>query len=140
MSPVILRLAGSSLLSNSWKQELVVTTEGVEGEVLRDLKRIKMMVPFDRIAQVNIVRGLFAADIEVVNKGGTGNIVIKALTKRDAEQAKSLIEAKMLETPQRVGAAQPTSVADEVAKLAILQDKGIITEAEFAAQKARLLQ
>lgn len=33
----------------------------------------------------------------------------------------------------------PSSVADELAKLANLRDKGIITDAEFAAQKARLL-
>ncbi|MFD1211096.1 SHOCT domain-containing protein [Arthrobacter sp. GCM10027362] len=34
---------------------------------------------------------------------------------------------------------RPTSVADELAKLASLRDSGILTEDEFAAQKARLL-
>jgi hypothetical protein len=33
----------------------------------------------------------------------------------------------------------PSSVADELAKLADLRDKGVLTDAEFAAQKARLL-
>ena len=32
-----------------------------------------------------------------------------------------------------------TSTADELSKLADLKDKGVITESEFAAQKARLL-
>ena len=39
-------------------------------------------------------------------------------------------------------AAEPAgtgSVADELAKLAALRDSGVLTEAEFAAQKARLL-
>ena len=80
MAKVLMRLSGSKLLSNSWKQELIVTDEGVEGEVLKDFKRIKMRVPFDRIAQVNIVRGMLKADIEVVNKGGADNLVIKALS------------------------------------------------------------
>ena len=37
--------------------------------------------------------------------------------------------------------AQPgaTSVADELTKLATLRDKGVLTDAEFAAQKAKLL-
>jgi hypothetical protein len=35
--------------------------------------------------------------------------------------------------------AAPGSLADELAKLAALRDSGVLTEAEFAAQKARLL-
>jgi hypothetical protein len=35
-------------------------------------------------------------------------------------------------------AAEP-DVADELAKLATLRDRGILTDAEFAAQKAKLL-
>lgn len=36
-------------------------------------------------------------------------------------------------------ASAPASVADELAKLAALRDKGVITQAEFDAQKAKLL-
>jgi hypothetical protein len=82
MAKILMRLTGSVLLSNSWKQELVVTDEGVEGEVLRSLKRVRMHLPYDRIAQVNLIRGVFVADLELVNKGGTGNLLIKALNKR----------------------------------------------------------
>jgi hypothetical protein len=35
--------------------------------------------------------------------------------------------------------AAPVSSADELAKLAQLRDSGVLTEAEFAAQKAKLL-
>jgi hypothetical protein len=39
------------------------------------------------------------------------------------------------------GAAQPlTSIADELEKLAALRDRGVLTQAEFEAQKAALLQ
>jgi hypothetical protein len=37
------------------------------------------------------------------------------------------------------GARSTPSVADELAKLDRLRDDGVITEAEFQAQKARLL-
>lgn len=41
--------------------------------------------------------------------------------------------------PAPVAAVQAVSVADELAKLAQLRDSGVLTEEEFAAQKARLL-
>lgn len=138
MAKVLMTLRGSQLLSNSWKQELVITDEGVEGEVLRSLKRVKMRLPYDRIAQVNLVRNILRADIEVVNKGGTDNLVIRALPKQDAERARELIEKGM-----RSSIAQPpspqSSVADELAKLASLKGQGHITEGEFETQKKRLL-
>ena len=140
MAKILMRLAGSKLLSNSWKQELVVTDEGVEGEVLKDFKRIKMLLPFDRIAQVNIVRGMLAADLEVVNKGGADNLVIKALNKAEAEKARVLIDKKMHEVlREQRPASSPPSVADELRKLAELRAQGIIDESEFQAQKAKLL-
>ncbi len=141
MANVLMRLSGSIWLSNSWKQELVITDDGVEGEVIKGLKRIKMHLPFDRIAQVNLVRGVFRAYLVVVNKGGTGNLIVKALNKGEAEEAKNLIEAKIQSAlhAQSVAGRAPQSAADELRKLAELRDQGVITEVEFQAQKAKLL-
>ena len=139
MANVLLRISGSKFLSNSWKQELVVTDEGVEGEVLKSLKRTKMTLPFDRIAQINIIRGIIAADLEVVNKGGADNLLIKALDKAEAEQAKSLIEKKMREGVDEPTPSRSLSVADELRKLSDLRAEGIISGSEFEAQKAKLL-
>ena len=97
-----------------------------------------MSLPFDRIAQVNIARGMFKADIEVVNKGGADNLIVRALSKSDAEAAKSLIEEKMISTPTFSPSAS-ISVADELAKLALLRKEGILNEQEFNAQKTKLL-
>lgn len=41
--------------------------------------------------------------------------------------------------PVPVAAAPPTGVADELVKLAALRDQGVLTPAEFDAQKRRLL-
>jgi hypothetical protein len=48
---------------------------------------------------------------------------------------KDWIESKMV----RPEAVAGSSVADEIEKLANLRDRGILSEAEFATQKARLL-
>jgi len=100
-----------------------------------------MLLPFDRIAQVNLIRGVFRADLEVINKGGSGNLVVKALDKSEAESAKAMIEAKIQAAlrAQTAPAAQPYSVADELRKLAGLRDDGVITESEFQSRKAKLL-
>lgn len=43
-------------------------------------------------------------------------------------------------SPASAATVQPTSIADEIAKLAAFRDKGILTPAEFETQKAKLLQ
>jgi hypothetical protein len=141
MANVLMRVSGSIWLSNSWKQELVITEDAVQGEVIKGGKRIKMHLPYDRIAQVNLVRGVFSATLELVNKGGTDNLTVEGLNKGEAEEAKNLIEAKIRSElrAQSVAGRAPQTVADELRKLAELRDQGIITEVEFQAQKAKLL-
>ena len=138
---VLMRLSGSRVLSNTWKQEMLVTNEGVEGEAISGMRRTKMHLPYDRIAQVNLVRGPLKADLKVVNKGGSGNLVVKALKKEEAEKAKSLIEQGIQNSidAQAAACSPRTSVADEVRKLAQLRDEGLISAAEFEVQRAKLL-
>lgn len=141
MGNVLMHLRGSAWISNSWKQELLITDDGVEAEVVQGFKRIKMHLRYDRIAQVNLVRGVLRADIELVNKGGTDNLIVKALDKREAEQAKQLIE-RQIQSAQRellLTTHAPRSVADELKKLAELREEGVISTAEFEAAKAKLL-
>ncbi len=77
------------------KQELVVKEDCVEGEGIEGLKRTKMTLPYHPIAPVNIIRQVFSADLEVINKGGSSNLVVKGLKKNDAEKAKAFIEGKI---------------------------------------------
>ena len=60
------------------------------------LKRIKMFLPFEKIAQVNVIRGVFKADFELVNSGGSDNLVVRAVSKSDAEYAKQLKTRRLL--------------------------------------------
>jgi hypothetical protein len=58
------------------------------------------------------------------------------MARRDAEQAQ---RADQQAREYIRTAAAPTSTADELHKLAELRDRGVITPAEFEAQKAKLL-
>jgi hypothetical protein len=53
---------------------------------------------------------------------------------RDAQQSQDEFRQYVQQT-----AAEGTGTADELAKLAQLRDQGVLTEAEFNAQKAKLL-
>jgi predicted PurR-regulated permease PerM len=59
------------------------------------------------------------------------------MSKRDIQQARAQQEAFNQYVRETAGSG--ASSADELAKLADLKNQGVITEAEFAAQKAKLL-
>lgn len=59
------------------------------------------------------------------------------MTQRDIERARANEAAMQDYIRSTVGSSSGT--ADELAKLAELQSKGVLSEAEFAEQKAKLL-
>jgi hypothetical protein len=63
-----------------------------------------------------------------------------SMFERDVEEAKSRQEAFDSYIRQTAGSGGGGGgTADELSKLAALKDQGVLTEAEFAAQKAKLL-
>jgi hypothetical protein len=58
------------------------------------------------------------------------------MAKRDQDDAVAHEEAVQAYIRQ---AASPSGTADELSKLSALQAQGVITDAEFAQQKAKLL-
>ena len=51
---VLLRVWGNPVVSGSWRQQLIITDQAVYGEILNNFKRLKMTLPYDRIAQVSL--------------------------------------------------------------------------------------
>lgn len=117
--------------------------------------------PFDVITSVEVSSGALIGRIQITVPGsseGAGrnswsnptsqneNLVqIGQHQLPEARRIANLIEEKMAEArrPAAVAvspSALPTSVADELLKLAGLRDAGVLTEEEFSAAKARLLQ
>lgn len=67
--------------------------------------------------------------VYLIAKGGD-------MAQRDMETAKAIEQAQREYIRDAAGS---TSSADELAKLADLKDKGVLSEEEFAAQKAKIL-
>jgi ABC-type multidrug transport system fused ATPase/permease subunit len=77
-----------------------------------------------------IVLPFLGVIIYLIARGGS-------MAQRDARQAQDADAATRSYIQSATGAS--TSTADEVTKLASLRDQGVITDAEFAAQKAKVL-
>ncbi len=135
---IIMRLKGNVLLTNSWKQVIDITEQGVKGEVINGLNRTKMTLPYDRIAQVNLHRGILTATMEIINKGGAGNLIVRGLNKNEAEEAKGLIEERM-NLSQGMQNFATRDVVSELQKAALLKDQGILSEEEFQTVKRKII-
>ena len=69
-------------------------------------------------------------------------VLVYLIMRGDAMQERSRKAAEELQEAQKAyirDAAGTVSTAEELTKLAELRDKGVISEEEFAAQKAKLL-
>lgn len=91
----LMKLKGSKLLSNTWVQEIVLTDTGVNYENLVVGKRTNAFLPYENISQVSITNNILTSDLTLINTGGTQNIIVKALNKKEAAEAKKLIESKI---------------------------------------------
>lgn len=71
---------------------------------------------------------------------GTATAVSNRVSRRQANRwaaEEQPVQQEAYSQPAPV--AEPVDVADQLQKLAALKDQGVITDAEFAAQKAKLL-
>jgi uncharacterized membrane protein YdbT with pleckstrin-like domain len=105
-----------------------------------------MEVPLNRINDVRFNQGVFermigAGDLIVESAGERGQEVFADV--RNPEQIQKVIYQQAEAYQGRFSGAPvaqgPSSVTEELQRLADLRDRGAITDAEFQAQKARLL-
>ena len=104
-----------------------------------------MEIPLENINDVRFNQTVFerilgAGDLRLESAGEFGQQRFTDI--RDPEQVQKVIYELSEENKRRMYHGQPVqqaSVAEELAKLDALRDQGVITEAEFQAQKGRLL-
>lgn len=101
-------------------------------------KRSTRTIPVDTITSVELVKGAMLSYIQLTLAGSYENFLVKY-----KEAGSFLAEAQKVLASGHSAApapAQPAgSVADEIAKLADLHSKGLLSDEEFSAAKARLL-
>ena len=97
-------------------------------------------IRWDQVAQVVIEEGVAFNGLTVETNGG-GGFSVTGFNKDEVRAAKSFIdervaEARSMSTASTTGAA----LAAELAALAELHSKGVLSDEEFAAAKARVIQ
>jgi uncharacterized membrane protein YdbT with pleckstrin-like domain len=103
-----------------------------------------MEIPLENISDVKFTQSVFervigAGDLILESPGTFGQEKFGDVRKPERVQ-KSIYEMTEATQQRRSGAGPAPSLADELAKLDRLRDEGVLSEAEFQAQKARLLQ
>lgn len=117
--------------------------EEYEPHALR--KKETRAIGFQQVSEVTLSRGLVWSDISIESTGGK-SIALEAMPKADAERVKQLLDDAVGRAKGGISSGPPASaspatpdVADQLRKLAELRDQGILTDEEFAVQKARVL-
>ena len=103
-------------------------------------------INYAQVAQVVMNRGLKWTTLSVESTGGH-RITILGLNKGRAQDIKQMLDQRVhtakvgIHVPAVPAAptSQADSIADQLTKLADLRDRGILSEEEFATQKAKLL-
>ena len=104
------------------------------------------MIPIKKVSSVTTHKGIgFNTVVRIHTAGGA---VEFRVSHKEAEQTRTLVNRLMLEDGvttvqvQQAPAQAPVpglDVASEIARFADLRDRGILTDAEFAAKKTQLL-
>jgi hypothetical protein len=98
------------------------------------------MIPIRMIQGVTTHRNGFSWTL--VKVATAGDITEFKVSSRQAEDIKATL-LRLMQGPNTnvpVAPTAPASVADELRKLATLHTEGLLSDAEFAAQRARLLR
>jgi len=106
-------------------------------------------IHFSQVAQVILERGSVGWSHIVVESSGGHVIRITGVPNKKATMVKTHIDQRIRQAGRRgpepvTHGSAPTQspvidLADQLARLAALRDSGVLTEEEFAWQKARLL-
>jgi len=99
-------------------------------------------ISYNHVAQVNLMRNLFFADLEVINTGGVESIIIKYVRKKHGREAKRIIDAKIHAAHGLAGSSYSTTATDTavtpvvddraLARYKDLYNLGRISKAEYS--------
>lgn len=130
------------LFARWWTSYFVVTSDRVihrEGIIGKS----SMEIPLEAINDVRFQQSVFerligAGDLIIESAGETGRETFSDIRHPEEVQRTIYHQGELNQQRMRGGGGAP-SVAEELARLADLRDRGVLTAAEFEAQKQRLL-
>lgn len=127
-----------------WKfTEFVLTNERL---IARSgvIAKVSKEIPLERVNDVTVTQSMLdrllrSGDIRLESAGEFGQQTFDDISHPVEVQKRIYEAAEARKGPAIVAGGHGTSVADELAKLADLRDRGALTEEEFQARKQRLL-
>lgn len=113
-------------------RRVVFFDKGVFGQRVEDFG-------YDKISSVQFSTGMATGSITIFASGNKAEI--KSMSKEAAKHMGEYIRSKLSSGNGSTSPAAhaPVDVADQLGKLAALKEQGVLSEEEFAAQKAKLL-
>ena len=124
--------SGGNGLLVATNQRLIFINKGLMSFKMEDFD-------YDKITTIEVKTGMLLGGLTIYASGNKEEIknVPKELTRPFADFLRAKLTAAKAEQADSVDS--PNLIADELAKLADLRDKGILSEQEFASAKAKLL-
>ena len=89
-----MRLETTSMI-DWWKRELVIRDDGLEWELWKFRQRIKMNLPYERIARVQLLWGRNGDDMQVVGRSSSDDLLVRGVDRRGAARVKAVIEQRI---------------------------------------------
>jgi hypothetical protein len=118
-------------------RRLLFVKDGMMKKTLEDF-------PLDKISSIQWSSGIALGKVIIFASGNKAEV--GSVTKKDGKDLADLVRERIAGISRAAAPTPPApppvgtaSVADELRKLADLRDTGVLTDDEFAAQKARLL-
>ncbi|HLQ32794.1 MAG TPA: hypothetical protein VK457_08915 [Chloroflexota bacterium] len=75
-----------------WLRELVVTDQGLEWEIWKYQHRVKMTLPYERMARAALLPGSAGFDLQISGTTSTDNLLVRGLNHLDGVKVLSIIE------------------------------------------------
>ena len=101
--------------------------------------------PYDKITSIQYSTGMVFGEIIIFASGTKARItqLAKAETVAFADLARNHVNRRSAPAPQPIGEVAPSSSAEQwismLERLAMLRQQGVLSDAEFDAQKAKIL-
>lgn len=132
-----------------WKSKLFIFEDHVIFKKRHWFITREITVTYNHIAQANIKRGIFFSDLELINSGGSENILIRYVLNHHAKKAKKILDQKIHQaylagTSRGEFSHKNIGKIDEfekgLSRLNELRMRGSITDKEYNKKRKEMLK
>jgi hypothetical protein len=146
MSTLLFEVAGNRELNHTvFPPRLLIYDDHLVYSKRRFFKVNEISIAYSHIAQVNLLRGIFFARMEIDTNAGM-SVEVKYVPKKEAIKAKTMIDRKIYNALAKNKSEPVTTIGESesyekaLSRLKELHGKGKISEKEYKKRKADFLK